>query len=226
MRALAAAVVLVVTAAPGVAQTVASQPAHRVEVDAGGGLFGGTAFGDVDATLRTNAQAREPFRLFTAGTRVDRARSIHVRAGVDLSPRFGVEGGVTRSRPHMRTAITADAENAAALTTVQRIDQYVFDASLVLRFGGFGAGGRLVPFVSAGGGYLRQLHEGRTLIEHGQAYHAGGGVKYAFVARTTGRLRSTGVRGDARLQVLRGGISLRDRPRSQAAISGSVFVAF
>lgn len=105
----------------------------------------------------------------------------------------------------MRTSITADAESAAPLTSVERVDQYVFDASLVMTCSALGAGGRLVPFILAGRGYLRQLHEGRTLIEHGQVYHAGGGVEYALFTRTTGFLRSTGVRGDARLQVLRGG---------------------
>lgn len=219
MRVMPAVVVLVLAGVSASAQT-------RFEVDAGGGLFGGAALGGVDANLRANAQGREAFRLFTADSRFARARSLHVRAGVDLTRWFGVEGGLTRSRPEMRTSLTADAESAAPLTSVERIDQYVFDASVVMTLGAPGGGGRLRPFVAGGGGYLRQLHEGRTLIEHGQVYHAGGGVKYALFSRTAGFVRSTGLRGDARLQVLRGGISVRDRPRSHVAISGSVFVGF
>jgi len=204
----------------------AERPVRRVEVDAGGGVFGGAGLGAGDANLRGNAQAQQPFRLFTAETRLARAPSVHLRAGVALTRRLGVEGGVTRSRPEIRTSLSADAESAAPLTSVEPVDQYIFDASLVLTLDGLGAGSRLVPFVAGGGGYVRQLHEGRTLIEHGQAYHAGGGLKYWLFTRTNGFVRSAGLRGDARVQLLRGGIAFEDRPRPHAAISGSVFVGF
>ena len=91
--------------------------------------------GDVDANLRANAQAREPFRLFNADSRFDRATSLHVRAGVD-------PGAAVRRRGRHDPEPAERAEDA-------------------------------------------------------------------LFTRTTGFLRSTGVRGDARLQVLRGGISLR-----------------
>lgn len=227
MRAMPLALaVLLAAPASGVAQTPFDQPGHRVEVDAGGGLFGGAALGAGDANLRANAQARQPFRLFAVDSTFESAPSLHVRAAVGLTRRFGAEGGVTWSRPEIRISVSADAEGAAPLTSVERIDQYVFDASLVMRLDGLRAGARLVPFVAGGAGYLRQLHEGRTLIEHGQVYHAGGGVKYLLFSRTSGFVRSTGLRGDARLQVLRGGISFEDRPRPHAAISGGVFLGF
>lgn len=208
------------------AQTVTGRPLSRVEVDAGGGLFGGTGLGAGDANLRANAQAPQPFRLFTADSRFERAPSVHLRAAVALSRRFGVEGGVTLSRPEIRTSLTADAEGAASLTSIERVDQYTFDASLVLMLDALRLGSRLVPFVAGGAGYLRQLHEGHTVIEHGQVYHVGGGLKYWLFSRTNGFVRSTGLRGDARVQVLRGGISFDERPRPHAAISGSLFLGF
>ena len=60
-------------------------------------------------------------------------------------------------------------------------------------------GPRLVPFAAAGGGYLRQLHEGQTLVEQGQVYHAGGGLKYWLLTRKVGAVRSAGLRTDARI---------------------------
>jgi hypothetical protein len=209
----------------GYAQTADARPVRRLEVDAGGGLLGGAGLGSTDANLRANAQTRQPFRLFTAESRFVRAPEFHVRTGYALTRRFGIEGGVTFSHPDIRSSITADAEGAAAITTVERIDQYFFDASVVVMLDALRVG-RLVPFAAAGGGYLRQLHEGQTVIEEGQVYHAGGGVKYFLLARTRGLVRATGVRSDARVHVLRDGIAFEDRPRPHVALSGSLFVAF
>jgi hypothetical protein len=205
---------------------VTERPLSRVEVDAGGGLFGGARLGAGDANLRANAQTPQPFRLFTADSRFERAPSVHLRAAVALGRRLAVEGSVSRSRPEIRTSLTADVEGAAPLASIERVDQYVFDVSLVLMLDARRLGPRLVPFVAGGAGYLRQLHEGHTLIEHGHVYHAGGGIKYWLFTRTSGFLRSAGLRGDARVQLLRGGIAFEDRARPHAAISGSVFVGF
>jgi hypothetical protein len=198
----------------------------RVEVEVGGGLLGGAGLGSGDANLRANATARQPFRLFTADSRFERAPTVHVRAAVPLTSRLVLEGGLTRSRPDIRTSLTADAEGAAPVTSIEQVDQYVFDASLVWMLNALRLGDRLVPFVVGGGGYVRQLHEGRTVIEHGQVYHAGGGVRYRLLNRGSGFVRSAGLRGDARVQLLRGGISFEERPRPHAAISGGVFVGF
>jgi hypothetical protein len=208
------------------AQATIDPHAARVEVEVGGGLFGGAGLGAGDANLRANAPARQPFRLFATESRFEGAPLVYVRAAVPLGRGLGVEAGVTLEHPEIRTSLTGDAEGAAGLTTVERIDQYVFDGGLVWRLDRLRLGGRLFPFVSGGAGYLRQLHEGRTLIEHGQVYHAGGGVKYWLLTRPNGFLRSAGIRGDVRVQLLRGGIAFEDRQRPHAAISGGVFVGF
>lgn len=220
-------VTLLVTSAPISAQTPAPAVA-RVELEVGGGLIGGAGLGARDADLRANAQVPRPFRLFTAQSRFVRAPALLVRAAVPLGRSFGLEGGMTWGRPEIRTSLTADAEGAAPVASVERINQFVFDASLVWMLGTFRPGQRLVPFVSGGAGYLRQLHEGRTLVEHGQAYHVGGGIKYRLFTRTgrRGLVRSAGLRGDARLQLLSGGIAFEEGPRPHAAISGSLFVGF
>lgn len=219
---------LLACAIPGAAHAQAAdgRPVRRVEIDAGAGLLGGAALGSRDANLRANAQPRQPFRLFTAESRFARAPEFHVRTAFALSRRFGVEGGITWSRPDVRSSISADAEGAPPITSVERVDQYFFDASFLMMIDALRVGTRLVPFVAAGGGYLRQLHEGQTVIEHGQVYHAGGGVKYWLLARSRGAIRATGLRGDARLHVMRGGIALEEGPRPHVAFSGSMFVAF
>jgi hypothetical protein len=202
------------------------RPRPRIEFDIGGGSLGGAALCSGDANVLANTPARQPFRIFSADTRMARAGALHARAGVALSRRFGVEAGVVLGHPEVRTSLSADVENAPPLTVVERIDQYFFEASVIVMFEQWRVGRGTVPFAAAGAGYLRQLHEGLTVVEQGHLYHAGGGVKHWLVARDRGRVRTAGLRADARLYVLARGVSLDEGPRPHTAISGSVFVGF
>jgi hypothetical protein len=217
---------IVLAAAHAQAQTASDRPQARVEVEVGGGLLGGAALGSGDANILANNPTRQPFRIFSTDTRVGRAPAFHARAGVALTRRFGVEGGLVVGHPEVRTSVSADVESAPPLTVVERIDQYFFEASVVVMFEEWRVGRGTVPFAAAGGGYLRQLHEGLTVVEQGHLYHAGGGVKHFLVARDGGRLRTAGVRADARVYFLAKGLSFGDGPRPHTAISGSVFVGF
>jgi len=225
-RTLVGVALVLAASTAGYAQAGAAAPTARVEVEVGGGVFGGARLGARDANLRSNAQAPQPYRLFTADSRLASTPSLRLRTAVPLGRRLAIEGGLTWGRPEIRTSLTADAEGAASITSVERIDQYAFDVSLVWMLDALRVGERLLPFVSGGGGYLRQLHEGRTLVEHGQVYRAGGGVRYRLMVRPEGFVRSMGLRADALVEVLRGGIAFEDRPRSHAAISGGLYVGF
>ncbi len=203
---------------------VATVPSIRwVEIEVGGGLIGGARLGTVDANLRANARTEQAYRLFTADHRFERAPAFHLRAARPFGRRWGVQGGVAVSHPALRADVSADVEGAPALTISETVDQYFFDAAIVIAFEEFRLG-RLVPFATAGAGYLRQLHEGQTVIEHGQLFMAGVGVKYPFVSRAAGFVRTAGLRGDVRGYVLRSGIAVDDRMRPHLAISGGVFI--
>ena len=91
---------------------------------------------------------------------------------------------------------------------------------------GIRLGQRTIPFATAGAGYLRQLHEGDTVIEEGQVYEVGGGLKHWLLARNRGVVKAAGIRVDARLYLLTAGITFDDGPRPHGAVSGAVFVAF
>lgn len=213
-------------ALPADAQTTEPRRVRRVEVDAGGGILRGADLGSADANLRASDPARRPLRLFSTGSRFASAPTFHVRAGFAFNRRIGVEGGLMVSHPDLRTSISADAEDAPAITIAERIDQYGIDAGVVVMLSELSLGGRTVPFVAAGAGYLRQLHEGQTLVEQGHAYHAGGGVKHWLLSRDRGFISAAGVRADARVYLMSGGIAFEDRLRPHVAISGSVFVTF
>ena len=195
----------------------------RIDVGVGIGILGGAALGGDDAELRTRGGT--DFALFGADARFGAAQQLEVRAGIALARRFAVEVRWSVSHPELRASISGDVEGVPDVTLVERVDQYIVDASLVVLLDRLRIG-PVVPFAAAGAGYLRQLHEGLTLVEQGTAYHVGGGVRHRLFNRGSGLLKGAGIRGDARLYVLSGGIALRDRPRPHIGASASFFVVF
>lgn len=224
--ALAALVVFAASAGAVYAQAAVDRPVWRIEADAGAGILGGGGLGSADANLRTSDPVRQTFRLFATSSDVGRAPLWLVRLAFPLSRRFAIEGALTKATPDLRISATSDFEGAPSITTSETIDQYFIDGSILVMLDELRIGTRAVPFAAAGAGYLRQLHEGQRLVEEGEVYHAGGGIKYWLLTRKAGRVRSAGLRADARAYFLRGGISFDDRPRSHVAISGSAFVGF
>ena len=82
---------------------------------------------------------------------------------------------------------------------------------------------RVAPFVSIGGGYLRQLHEDRALAETGTIYYAGGGLRY-WLRGGQGASMDVGVRADARINVRRDGIDFENKRRTYPSVSPMLFV--
>jgi hypothetical protein len=121
--------------------------------------------------------------------------------------------------------VSADVEGATPVTIVERVDQYVIDAGVVIRLDELCVGA-LVPYVAGGVGYLRQLHEGLAVVEEGHVYHLGGGVKRELLTRAHGVVRAVGVRADARVYFLSGGISLYDGITRHESFSAGVFFKF
>ena len=154
------------------------------------------------------------------------APTLQADVAFSFSRRWGVEASVMKSGPDLRTSLTADSEGTPALAVVERVDQYLIEARVVIMLDEARIGQRTVPFAAAGAGYLRQLHEGHTVIDEGRVYHVGGGLKHWLLARDRGLLRAIGVRVDARLYLLMAGVAFDDNARPHGAISGSAFVAF
>jgi hypothetical protein len=226
VRIVAASAVLVLAAsAPAYAQAT-EPPVRRLEVSIGGGWSGGAGLGSSDANLRANMSPAEPLRLFSTDTRMRGTATLQAEAGFAFNRRWGVEGGMVMSRPELQTSISEDAEGAPPITVGEGIDQYQFEGRLIVLLNEIRLGPRTIPFAVAGAGYLRQLHEGRTLVEEGHVYHAGGGLKHWFLARESGLVRAAGVRIDARLYLRVAGIAFEDGPKPHGAVSGSAFVTF
>jgi hypothetical protein len=214
------------------AQPAAAQPAapqryigrempHAGSVEVSGGLLWnqGFDFGSVDATLTRNpGTGTGPFTLFTAGTGVDAGIGVQARVGVFVTRTVSVEGGVQYSRPVLSSELSNDVEEAANTTASETLARYVFDGTVLCHFGR----GKMRPFVAAGGGYLRELHDGYGVVETGNEFHAGAGIKYWF----TGRKQRFGVRAEAGAMSRSGGVDFEDKRRTIITAFGGVSYLF
>jgi hypothetical protein len=216
--------VLLVGAVSVHAQEAPALRAHRVLLEGGVVWSGGYAVGDVNAHLRSNATGSTPppFTLFSAASDVSSAASAIVRVGFTLSPRLAIEGGGSFGTPRLGTDITADTEVAPQRIEGGQVRQYLFDAAVVWHLP-LGLGPRVRPFVIGGGGYLRQLHEERTMVETGQIYYGGAGVRY-WIRGGAGTARSLGLRADLRVNARSGGIDFENEVRVFPTVAVHVFL--
>lgn len=200
--------------------------AHRIAVVGGVTWSGSYPAGSRDALLRSSALGATPppFTLFSAASTVESIAGVDGRVGFTLTRNLAFEVGGAFARPRVSTAITADPEVASQVLDGEQLHQYVFDAGAVwqlpLRFGQ-----RARPFVTGGAGYLRQLHQGHTLVEQGEIYYAGGGLRY-WIRGGDGLKGSLGLRTDARAMWRKGGIDFENRMRLFPTLTLGVFVGF
>ncbi len=184
---------------------------------------GGYGLGESTAELTPNVGTPGPFDLFTTDNEVKSAFGVQARVGFFVTPSVVVEGGARLTWPVFESRITGDFENAADTTAEETLSQYLFDASVVFHLNNatFG-GGRGVPFVAAGAGYLRELHEGDTLVEEGVEYHAGGGIKWWFGSAR----RRFGLRAEAGLSIRDGAFDFEEGARVVPAAGTSIIWLF
>ena len=205
---------------PAAAQ-VQSEPVGRIQVGVGVGWLGGSVFGEQPADLR--AASGGPYRLFESETDLGATASFEVRVSYGLTSRFAFEGRVARGAPELHTVVSSDAESSGSFTLSESIDQYVFDGGVVIRLNELESMG-LLPFASAGAGYVRQLHEGDNLVEEGQLFYVGGGFTRVIFSRPQGFVRSASIRADLRLNVF--SLDLDEDSRSQGSVAGSIVFTF
>lgn len=228
VRAVLLATLLVsLGAAPAAAQVWIGGSAPRAgSLEFSGGVMRAQGYdlGDSAAVLTRNpTTGSSPLELFSASTRVDPAVGAHARLGVYLSRGVSVEGGLQYSRPVLSVELAGDAEGAEALTASETITRYVLDGSLVVHLLPLSfAEGRGVPFVTGGGGYVRELHAGSELAETGKQFHAGAGLKIWFGDRR----RRFGIRGDIGVALREGGSDFKEGRRTVPTASASLLYLF
>ncbi len=203
--------------------------APRFEVAVGGGLWGGYPLDARRAVLTgPEVPTGAPVRLFDADTSIDRGGAAEVRLGWRLTRALWIEatGGLGVQR--LRASVSGDVEEAPPVELTSSLLQLTVEGGLAYELrGASAAGGRLVPLVTGGGGYLRQVFEDRLRVETGGTAYLGAGVRLAPTRRPSGLLGRLGARSDVRVVLRRGGIDVEPpRLRTYVAFTGGLIVRF
>ena len=194
-----------------------------MELSVGAGFLGASSLGTADADLR--GRNNQSFQLFDSSSRIGVSVPVEVRLDFLLGPRYVFEIRGAWSRPELETSVSGDVEGAPGLTLVERVDQYSLDFGLLVNLGQ-ARPRTLVPFVSGGAGYAGAVHEGLTLLENGISFRGGGGFKYPLVMQRRGRIKGMGIRADAAVIVMTGGLAGENDTARQVTTSGSLYLTF
>ena len=224
--AAALAVVAFIAAGPLIAnaQDAPAFMPGRVVLSGGAAVNGSYPVGDITVTIPRNAAPDiPPFTLLRAESTIGRAPAVEGRVAVGVTRYFAVEVGGAYATPDLGVTVSQDVEFSGSAFASERIQQYVIDVSGIYQLP-LSLGARMRPYVFAGGGYLRQLHEGRLLVDTGRSLHGGGGVQYWLRLPSAGR--GIGVRGEARLVRRTGGVDFDQRSRRVTGASALGFIAF
>lgn len=196
----------------------------RPVISLGGGWVGGDGLGAVAAETRAVAigtTSPPSAVLFRTDSTLGGAPRLEAGVAVPVTPRLAIELGATVARPTLTTTIQGDIESAPATTATEQVDEYTLGARATFELTRWLWAGRFRPFVIAGGAYLRQLHEDNVLVETGQAWSAGGGVRWG--RRGAARRRSLGLSLETGWSWRTGGIAFTDGSRSTPWASVRIF---
>jgi len=223
--ALAFAITLCLHAGTGLAQSANPAVPGRVELSGGAVWFGTSAIGSRDATL--TASGGGGFRLFSTASQLESATGVHVRLGRRVTRVVEAEASGSYVSRLLTSRIANDAENAAPAAASETTRQFTMEGGALVRLTRWPIGSRVFPFVTAGGGYLRQLHEGGTLAQSGSLVYVGGGARIPLVSRgARQRLKQVGVRADLRALVRSGSVTLDGQSHISPALAVSLFMKF
>ncbi|MGE0814840.1 MAG: hypothetical protein AB7O28_04075 [Vicinamibacterales bacterium] len=196
----------------------------RPVVSVGGGWAGADALGAAAAETRTATIATSTppaFTLFRTDSRLGAAPRLDVAVAVPVTRALALEVGGTAARPTLSTSITGDAEAGAGATASERVDEYTLGVRVTYDLARWSWRRRLSPYVAAGGAYLRQLHEANVLLETGQVWTAGAGLRWWWRGGV-GR-RSVGVSAETGWSWRSGGITVAGGARSAPVAALRVF---
>jgi hypothetical protein len=182
------------------------------------------SFGSSDASLTSPSGA--PFRLFSASTRVSGAPALDVRIDRRITRSIDAELALSYSWPALTTHLSGDAEEAAAVDASDPLRQFEIGGGALVHAPRWRIGRRAWPFVSAGGGYLRQLYRNRALVEDGGTVWFGGGFVVPLSSGEGERAGRLALRIDARMLGRPGSVLLDRRSHLTPAAGASLFARF
>jgi hypothetical protein len=219
-----APVLLAAVFTAGVSVAASAQPAAPggIELSVGVVRTGDLSFGSSDATLTTATGSTS--RLFSTSTTLMAVTGVEVRAGARITRSVEAAALFGYAKPELATSASNDTEGATPVSATETMTQYVIGGSALWNVSRRAA--RLTPFISGDVAYLRQLHEGSTVAVNGLLFAGGGGARYYFTQKSSGRPHATGLRGDVRLSGFRKGAAFDSDIHYAPAASIALFVRF
>lgn len=198
-------------------------PAERIEFAAGLAVDGNWNLGGSAATLTPNAGGTS-FTLFEAQATYARPAGVDMRVLVRLTPWLLVGGQSGWQRGPIEVHVTDDAEGAADVSFGgEPVGQFTAEGRIDLQAPVWAVWqGRITPYMVLCGGYLRQWHDGRTVIETGTVWRGGAGLRARVWERPTGWLTSVGVTAEAKVTYVSGGFHWGHETRTAPSFSLAV----
>jgi hypothetical protein len=215
-------VVMVVVALASGATLVRAQAVGRWDISAGIRLLGAVGLGRVDALQTGNG--RTPLALFTTESEQTRSAGWQVIAGRQIADDLQVEAAFSVHPTLLATRIAGDVEGAAGTRATEPNTLLQVEGGVRWTPSRLTLTRRTQLFASAGGGYLRQLHAGRTLVETGRSVYVGGGVLRSMWQGANGT--AVGVRLDGRVVGLLGGVAFDRKLRATPALTVAAQLRF
>jgi hypothetical protein len=209
-----------VFAEAAVVEAQAAGPTYEI----GGGFrrVESMSLGARDANETTGAGGE--FRLFRSESQFDALHGFEARFGSRVTDRIWVSLVGSFGQTNLTVQLSDDVEDIPDVTVSESIRQFTFEGEALVHVPRWRAGMRTAPFLSAGVGYVRHLHENETLAEQGLSMHTGVGVNVALGApRASG---GAGLRFDVRLVLLSRGAALDDDLHAAPSFGVSAFTRF
>ena len=203
-----------------------SGPPGRFEIAFALGTTGSAGLDSNDATEKRPGGGT--LQLFGVDASLQRSLTYGPRVDVRLTNLFHLEGGGSIGRGGLEVDVTDDFELPDDMTISEDVKQLLIDGGLLVQFRGSQSTARTLPFVTAGGGFFWDVHEGDTVSETGQLFYAGAGLKHAFLMHTQPRasLKALGIRLEGRLILRTGGAATDDNVHALPAFTAALFVRF
>lgn len=199
----------------------------RFEVSARGGWWSGYPLGDRQFTISGGqVPTGNPVAVFTTDVSIEGGPGGEVGLGWRINRRLVLEATGGIGSLTIESAVRGDLEGAPAITARSSLLQVTVDGAARVELPAAFGGGRWRPFVSGGGGYLRQVHEDRLLIETGWTIFGGGGLLVAPPAATGGFFGRLGFRADVKGVMRAGGVDIEDARRVYLVASGGIVFGF
>jgi hypothetical protein len=209
------ALIVLASAVPARAQATNPATTGRFEVGVAAGWWSGYDLGTA-STARFDAEAA-----------IDGGPALAGRFGWRVWRTLTLEAAATTTRASLQSTIRSTVDPALNGATDTRFHQLAAELGVKAPVGRTFRNGRLAPFVTGGGGYLRQTYEDGVLLETGRLFYIGGGLRYGPAASRPDRFfKYLGVRLDARAVVRTGGIDVDETARVFPVVTVGAFIVF